>query len=241
MGELVEALAARLPAGAVALEHAWGIERAGAGLACGHRGRPGIVQTESIVATEARGWPAAALRRSCCGGAPRRHAVRLVGDGDCGLPTAGHPASPRRVRLCRSARRGTRPPRMHVLEREVPGRAPEGTALLRRSSGGRRRRVLGGSDEICWPPPVPNCARPRRRRAAPVLDARRTAGPSAMPQYRVGHSIGSRQSMPGGRQLSRSRAGGGRLPRCRHLRCVRLGRGGGGSRARRRGLRNATS
>ena len=119
MGELVDSLAARLPAGAVALkQRVTGLERAGAG------------------------WrePPAALRRSGCRDLAHRYRLRLVGHHHLGVSPGRCPASPRRLRLRGAAGRAPRAPRLHLLEREVSGPGPggHGAAALLPRRGPRR-------------------------------------------------------------------------------------------------------
>ena len=137
MEEMVTALAARLPPGAVLLKQRVGGSSARPGLARGRRsgararGRPRD-RGDRVPHRE----PAAALPRSGAGHAARGDPVRVGGDRLARLSARGRAARARRLRLRGPAHRGPLLLACTFSSVKYPGRAPEGHVLLRGFLGG---------------------------------------------------------------------------------------------------------
>ena len=150
MGELVEALAARLPAEAVALEHrVTGIERTGSAWRVATVGGQSIVADRVIVATEAPVTgrllryvdPAVAALLSDIPYASSATVTVAYRRPDIPHPLDGFGFVVPRVE-------GRAILACTFSSVKYPGRAPEGTALLRCFLGGvLNERVLDGSDD----------------------------------------------------------------------------------------------
>ena len=189
MGELVEALAARLPAEAVALEHrVTGIERTGSAWRVATVGGQSIVADRVIVATEAPVTgrllryvdPAVAALLSDIPYASSATVTVAYRRPDIPHPLGGFGFVVPRVE-------GRAILACTFSSVKYPGRAPEGTALLRCFLGGAlNERVLDGSDDDLLATARAELRAALGVTAAPIL-ARVHRWPFAMPQYRVGH------------------------------------------------------
>ncbi len=189
MGELVEALAARLPAEAVALEHrVTGIERTGSAWRVATVGGQSIVADRVIVATEAPVTgrllryvdPAVAALLSDIPYASSATVTVAYRRPDIPHPLDGFGFVVPRVE-------GRAILACTFSSVKYPGRAPEGTALLRCFLGGAlNERVLDGSDDDLLATARAELRAALGVTAAPIL-ARVHRWPFAMPQYRVGH------------------------------------------------------
>jgi oxygen-dependent protoporphyrinogen oxidase len=189
MGELVEALAARLPVGAAALEHrVTGIERMGAAWRVATGAGQSIVADRVIVATEASAAarllryvdPAVAALLSDIPYASSATVTVAYRRPDIPHPLDGFGFVVPRVE-------GRAILACTFSSVKYPGRAPEGMALLRCFLGGAlNERVLAGSDDDLLATACVELRAALGVTAAPIL-TRVHRWPFAMPQYRVGH------------------------------------------------------
>jgi oxygen-dependent protoporphyrinogen oxidase len=189
MGELVDALAGRLPAGAVALkQRATGIAREGASWRIGLASGESLAADAVILATEA---PVAGrlLRYVDPAAAALLADIEYVSSATVTLAyrraDVRHPLDGFGFVVPRVERRALLACTFSSVK--YPGRAPEGTVLLRAFLGGALdERALDRSDDD-----LAGVARAELREAVgvaaePVL-LRVRRWPHAMPQYRVGH------------------------------------------------------
>jgi oxygen-dependent protoporphyrinogen oxidase len=189
MGELVEALGARLPAGAVRLERrVTGIERAGDGWRLATAAGEAMIADRVILATEA-GVASRLLRyvdpavSALLADIPYASSATVsVGYRRADIP---HPLDGFGFVVPRVEGRGILACTFASVK--YPGRAPEGMVLLRCFLGGALdERVLEKGDDDLLAVARSELGEALGVRAEPVL-ARVRRWPFAMPQYRVGH------------------------------------------------------
>ncbi len=191
MGELVDALAARLPAGAVALkQRVTGLERAGAGWRVHTASGDSVAADAVILSTEAHVTsrllryvdPAAATLLADIVYASSATITLAYRRADVPHPLDGFgfvvPRVERRALLACT-----------FSSVKYPGRAPEGMALLRCFLGGALdERMLERSDDDLTATARAELREALGVSAEPVL-VRVRRWPHAMPQYRVGHLV----------------------------------------------------